>query len=110
MDGRHGLRPLARSLVPLAGESLAGYLLRLSCRLGISPLELARLTGCADGSSPAISRRLLLTLDVQRFAQATRLSAGEGRHSHPAAVRRPVENGLASAGRLRLPPASPFPA
>ena len=77
MDGRHGLRPLARSLVPLAGESLAGYLLRLSCRLGISPLELARLTGCADGSSPAISRRLLLTLDVQRFAQATRLSAGE---------------------------------
>jgi len=66
MDGRHGLRPLARSLVPLAGESLAGYLLRLSCRLGISPLELARLTGCADGSSPAISRHLLLTLDVQR--------------------------------------------
>jgi len=76
MDGR-GLRPLARSLVPLAGESLAGYLLRLSYRLGISPLELARLTGCTDASSPTFSRRLLLALDVQRFALATRLSTGQ---------------------------------
>jgi TniQ len=69
-------RPLARSLEPLAGESLAGYLLRLSCRLGIGPLELARLTGCADGNSSAVSRHLLLTLDVQRFAQVTRLPSG----------------------------------
>jgi len=76
MDRSHGPRPLARSLEPIAGESLAGYLLRLSCRLRISPLELARLTGCADGNSPAVSRRLLLTLDVQRFAQATRLPSG----------------------------------
>jgi hypothetical protein len=73
MDRSRRPRPLARSLEPLAGESLAGYLLRLSCRLGISPRELARLTGCADGRSPALSRQLMLTLDVQRFAQATRL-------------------------------------
>ena len=47
-----------RSLDPLPGESLQGFLLRLSCRLRIAPLRLARLTGCAAASSPAISRRL----------------------------------------------------
>jgi hypothetical protein len=73
MDRSRRPRPLARSLEPLTGESLAGYLLRLSSRLGISPRELARLTGCADGRSPVIGRHLVLTLDVQRFAQATRL-------------------------------------
>ena len=75
MDGSRRPRPLARSLQPLTGESLAGYLLRLSCRLRVSPIELARLTGCAGDNSATVSRRLLLTLDVQRFAQATRLSA-----------------------------------
>src|ERR1019366_1981585 len=75
MDGSRRPRPLARSLQPLPGESLAGYLLRLSCRLRVSPIELARLTGCAGDNSATVSRRLLLTLDVQRFAQATRLSA-----------------------------------
>ena len=42
-----GLRPLGRSLDPIAGESLDGYLLRLSCRLRVSPVRLA--------SSPAAS-------------------------------------------------------
>ena len=39
MNSRHGPRPLPRSLEPLAGESLGGYLLRLSCRLRVSPAE-----------------------------------------------------------------------
>jgi TniQ len=71
------LRSLARSLVPLAGESLGGYLLRLSCRLRVSPAQLARLTGCADVGQVVIRRRLLLDLSVQRFARATLLSAEE---------------------------------
>jgi TniQ len=75
--GQASPRPLTRSLEPLADESLAGYLLRLSCRLRISPLQLARLTGCSSDSSAAIGRHLLLDLDVQPFAQATRLTADE---------------------------------
>jgi len=73
-----GLRPLGRSLDPIAGESLDGYLLRLSCRLRISPVRLARLAGCVRGAGPAvIRRRLLLDIDAQRFARATRLSVSE---------------------------------
>lgn len=70
-------RPLARSLDPLDGESLAGYLLRLSFRLRVSPLRLARAAGCADAGSGVIMRRRLLDLDIPRFARATRLSASE---------------------------------
>ena len=70
-------RPLTRSLDPLDGESLAGYLLRLSFRLRVSPLRLARLAGCADASSGVIMRRRMIDLDVRRFAQATRLSDDE---------------------------------
>jgi len=70
-------RPLTRSLEPLDGESLAGYLLRLSCRLRVSPLQLARLTGCTDTGT--ITRRRMLDLDIPRFAQVTRLSEDEAR-------------------------------
>jgi hypothetical protein len=70
-------RPLTRSLDPLAGESLAGFLLRLSCRLRIMPLQLARVTGCISGTSTQIGRRLLLDLDIPAFAQATSLTPGE---------------------------------
>jgi TniQ len=70
-------RPLPRSLDPLPGESLNGYLLRLSCRLRVSPLHLAQITGCAGGRQSFIGRRALFHLDVQRFARAARLTGGE---------------------------------
>ncbi|MEV6867703.1 TniQ family protein [Streptosporangium subroseum] len=71
-------RPLARSLDPLAGESLGGYLLRLAYRLHLTPIRLAHLTGCATGpTTTRISRRLLLGLDINGFAQATRLTRNE---------------------------------
>jgi hypothetical protein len=70
----NSIRPLARSLDPFDGESLGGYLLRLSCRLRLSPVRLAR-----QIMSPKtrLSRSLLLDVDVAAFARATRLTAGE---------------------------------
>jgi hypothetical protein len=67
-------RPLARSLDPFEGESLGGYLLRLSRRLRLSPIRLARQI---VSPKTRLSRSLLLDLDVAAFAQATRLTAGE---------------------------------
>jgi TniQ len=69
-----GIRPLARSLDPLAGESLDGYLLRLAYRLHLSPIKLARWIGC-DGTG--LSRRLLFDIDTAAFAAATQLSPDE---------------------------------
>jgi len=76
--GNVNARPLARSLDPLTGESLSGYLLRLACRLHLTPLHLARLTGCADGTTTTpLGRRLLLDLDIHGFARTTRLTQNE---------------------------------
>jgi hypothetical protein len=69
--------PLPRSLDPLPGESLGGFLLRLSWRLRVSPAELARVTGCAGGRQVYLAPSLLLTFDARRFARAARLSAEE---------------------------------
>jgi hypothetical protein len=77
-DAYPDIRPLTRTLEPLADESLAGYLLRISCRLRTSPLRLAYLTGCATGRT-VITRRRMIDLNVRRFAHATGLSAGEAR-------------------------------
>ncbi|MEV0538107.1 TniQ family protein [Kitasatospora sp. NPDC050463] len=70
-------RPLARSLDPLPGESLGGYLLRLAHRLRLSPIRLARLTGCTRPSTTQLGRRLLLDLDIRAFAHTARLSEEE---------------------------------
>ncbi len=71
-------RPLARSLDPLAGESAGGYLLRLACRLHLAPIGLARLTGCTKHpTTTRLGRSLLLDLDIQGFAHATRLGNDE---------------------------------
>jgi hypothetical protein len=70
---------MPRSLDPLPGESLAGYLLRLSFRLGVPPGQVAAVTGLTPraGTIPA-SRMLILDDAVTRaFAEATRLAPAE---------------------------------
>ena len=76
-EPRAAARRLTRSLDPLPGESLAGFLLRLSCRLRAMPLQLARMTGCINGTSTQIGQRLLLDLDIPAFARATSLTPAE---------------------------------
>ncbi|MEV6537108.1 TniQ family protein [Streptomyces sp. NPDC051639] len=70
-------RPLGRTLDPLPDESLGGYLLRLAHRLRLSPIRVARLTGIKAPTETVLGRRLLLDLDVDRFARATRLTEDE---------------------------------
>jgi hypothetical protein len=65
---------VGRSLDPLSGESLNGFLLRLAHRLCLSPVQLGRWIGC--GCAP-LSRRLLFDLDTGAFAAAARLSPDE---------------------------------
>ncbi|KAA6222963.1 hypothetical protein CP973_14465 [Streptomyces albofaciens JCM 4342] len=78
------MHPLPRSLEPLTGESLVSYLLRLSHRLGLPPLHLARMAGLANGfHRNRISRKLLLDLapsQVEGFAHLTGLSPQEVTH------------------------------
>jgi hypothetical protein len=69
-------RPLTRSLEPLEGEALNGYLLRLAYRLRITPRQLAHLAGFAFAGHD-IGRRHLLDLDTDVFALATRLTTDE---------------------------------
>lgn len=76
MDPR--TRVLPRSLVPLPGESLPGYLLRLAHRLEQPPGHLAAITGLAR--SRVIPSMRLLRADpgtLQRFAAAAGLTSPE---------------------------------
>ncbi|MCX5239027.1 TniQ family protein [Streptomyces prunicolor] len=70
-------RPLSRSLEPLPGESLGGYLLRLAHRLHLSPIRLARRIGVVTPATTRLACRLLLDLESDGFARMTRLSNGE---------------------------------
>lgn len=74
-------RPLPRSLDPLPGEGLDGFLLRLSYRLERSPYRIARLTGMIKPSGFAVMtfpHLMHLPPDRrQQFARATRLSPDE---------------------------------
>src|SRR5262249_49739043 len=69
-------RPLGRSPDPEPGESLNGFLLRLSCRLHVSPARLAQL-GIVTSAARGLSRRLLLDTDPGVLAQLARLSVPE---------------------------------
>jgi TniQ len=76
------LHPLPRSLDPLAGEGLDGFLLRLSYRLERTPYRVAMLTGLIQpsGQQHTVAFGLLMHLtDDQRqaFAYATRLTPDE---------------------------------
>lgn len=74
------MHPLPRSLDPLPEESLPGYLLHLSFRLGLTPAELGRLTGLTPTSGGYLPRRLLLRftgLSLDEFTRITRLSRDE---------------------------------
>src|SRR6266568_1429524 len=71
--------PLGRSLIPLPGESLPGFILRLSCRLQLPPARLAALTGLVPaGHSGARAPASLLTEIPEpagrTFAHMTRLT------------------------------------
>ncbi len=73
------IRPLARSLAPLPEESLPGYLLRLSYRLGRSPARIGMLSGLS-GMHHRLPGDYLLTLPTQladAFAHTARLSSAE---------------------------------
>ena len=78
------LRILPRSLDPLEDESLSGFLLRLSHRLGVEPGQLASRTGLTTHSEesrvPILSMNLAYVLDEDRlamFARTTRLTPSE---------------------------------
>jgi hypothetical protein len=71
-------RPLPRSLVPLAGESLPGYLLRLSFRLNQPPARIAAVTGLAAAGMAGGLHAATLTgvpeAARQDFTRMTRLT------------------------------------
>jgi hypothetical protein len=105
-------RPLSRSLLPHSGESLPGFLLRLSFRLGIPPAQLARLTGLTPaghiGSGlpvtllariPEPARRTFTFMTRIDVGQAAQLGMSAWRERYPPLVIGP--DGHAS-GRRRL--------
>ncbi|MFE2558319.1 TniQ family protein [Streptomyces sp. NPDC059352] len=77
------ITPLPRSLDPLAGELLAGYVMRLAHRLDVAPDTVLRRTGLVDfqANTQAVTRTALsLELPAQRmndFRTATRLTESE---------------------------------
>lgn len=111
-------RPLPRSLVPLPGESLPGFLLRLSFRIGLPPAVLAEVTGLAPaGRGPRLPTVLLTEIPEpasRAFASMTRLTSGQaaqlslaswqGRYPMPAVG----EGHRPLAGRRVLAPATRY--
>ena len=68
-------RPLPLGLVPQPGEALAGYLLALADRLGISPTDLAVRTGLTPTAAKPVPPEYALAVPddaCARFAAATR--------------------------------------
>lgn len=82
MDGATR-KPLPRSLAPLDGESLSGYVLRLAHRLRRSPARIGHLTGLAPyqkGRATYFPVHQLVALrphTLAEFAAATRLTPNE---------------------------------
>ena len=117
-------RPLPRSLVPIPGESLPGFLLRLSCRLNQPPARIAELTGLApDRTSGARIPVILLAgipeTDSCTFtrmtrltgAQAAQLGMGTWHERYPPVIASPESKARGARrldGRLILAPAARY--
>src|SRR5260370_15052265 len=83
-------RPLSRSLIPVPGESLPGFLLRLSYRLNLPPARLAELAGLRSagvrGSRlPPILGAGIPAPALPVFTPVTRLTDGQAGQLAPAA-------------------------
>ncbi|MFG3172342.1 TniQ family protein [Streptomyces sp. NPDC048200] len=72
-------RSLPRSLAPLPGESLPGFLMRLAYRLNTSPMRIAELTGLRKGNAriPYGYLREIPTETTRKFGLITRLTCRE---------------------------------
>jgi hypothetical protein len=75
-------QPLGRSLVPIPGESLPGFLLRLSFRLELPPARVAELTGLRssgyrESRVPAILVAGIPAAALPVFTRMTRLTDGQ---------------------------------
>jgi hypothetical protein len=117
-------RPLPRSLVPIPGESLPGFLLRLSCRLNQPPAGIAELTGLApDGASgthiPVILLAGIPETDSSTFTRMTRLTSAQAaqlgmstwRERYPPVIASPESKARGARrldGRLILAPATRY--
>ena len=117
-------RPLPRSLVPLPGESLPGFILRLSFRLNQPPARIAELTGLAP-DRPSWARMPVILLagipeaDSSTFARMTRLTGaqaaqlgmGTWRERYPPVIASPESKARGARrldGRLILAPATRY--
>src|SRR5260370_123719 len=69
-------RPLPRSLVPIPGDSLPRFLLRLSCRLNQPPASIAELTELAPHGASGAPLPLLLRPGSAPALLPARLGAG----------------------------------
>src|SRR5260370_23373913 len=117
-------RPLPRSLIPIPGESLPGFLLRLSCRLNQPPAKIAKLAGLApDGASgthiPVILLAGIPETDSSTFTRMTRLTGaqtaqlgmGTWHERYPPVIASPESKARGARrldGRLILAPATRY--
>src|SRR5260370_538554 len=75
-------RPLSRSRIPVPGESLPGFLLRLSYRLSLPPARLAELAGLRSGGVRGSRLPPVLVAGIPApalpaFTRMTRLTDGQ---------------------------------
>ena len=79
-------RPLSRSLAPIVGESLPGFLLRLSYRLNLPPARLAELAGLRSAGVRGSRLPPVLVAGIPAaalpvFTRMTRLTDGQAANS-----------------------------
>ncbi|MFG2845364.1 TniQ family protein [Kitasatospora sp. NPDC048296] len=80
VPGRDAHPPLPRSLAPLPGEGLPGFVLRLAHHLDLTPTQVVRRTGLAseDRGQAPIRHLFMLEANVRAaFARSTRLTEDE---------------------------------